>query len=163
MIDQTGQEAAIAAVLAAWPQGLRREDGIDQPVLIVQAALIRPLCEELKRQGFDMLMDLTAVDWLPTGREPRFDVVYHLFSTRGMWRVRIKAGVGEADPVIDSLVPLWPAANWPEREVWDLFGIRFEGHPNLQRIMMPDDWEGFPLRKDYPLEGTERPAPIVRE
>jgi NADH-quinone oxidoreductase subunit C len=97
--------------------------------------------------GFDYMSDLTCVDWL--AREPRFDVVYHLMSTADWQRFRLKVQVNEDEPV-PTVVPVWGAANWAEREVWDLFGIEFEGHPDLRRIMMPEGWIGFPLRKDYP-------------
>jgi len=99
---------------------------------------------------FNILMDLTAVDYLWQDRSPRFDVVYHLFSLPKNYRLRIKAGVDEKDLVIDSLVPLWPIANWFEREVWDMFGIKFKGHPDLKRILMYKEFQGHPLRKDYP-------------
>lgn len=105
---------------------------------------------------FDMLTDLTAVDYLP--RTPRFEVVYHLVSTRRHHRVRIKAAVPEDDPCIASAVGVFPSANWMEREVWDLYGIRFEGHPDLRRILLYDQFEGHPLRKDYP---KERRQPLV--
>jgi NADH-quinone oxidoreductase subunit C len=109
---------------------------------------------------YTMLVDMTAVDWLE--RDPRYDVVYHLLSleTRGV--VRLKVRVGDADnpsPEAPSVTSVWPAANWYEREVFDLFGIRFAGHPDLTRIQMPDDWVGHPLRKDYPLTGIRLPEP----
>jgi NADH-quinone oxidoreductase subunit C len=85
--------------------------------------------------------------------EPRFQVTYHLLSHKLKERVRLHAMVGSMDPSIDSITPVWPAANFYEREVWDLFGVRFNGHPGLRRIMMPQEWEGHPLRKDYPVEG----------
>ena len=99
---------------------------------------------------FDACSDLTATDW--PARSERFDVIYSLFSTRLRQRVRLKvrAGDGEAVPSVSGV---WPAANWLEREVFDLFGIRFGGHPDLRRILMPDEWQGHPQRKDYPLEG----------
>ncbi len=107
---------------------------------------------------FDYCSDATAVDWV--GRTgPRFDVVYSLYSTSLRHRVRVKARVddGESSP---SLAPVWPAANWLEREIFDMFGIRFEGHPDLRRILMPDEWQGHPQRKDYPLEG---PGELILE
>jgi NADH-quinone oxidoreductase subunit C len=109
---------------------------------------------------FDMLADLTAVDYLGHGEHegPRFEVVYHLFSTRHLHRVRVKAGVREQPCQIDSVVELWPAANWLEREVWDLYGIRFRNHPDLRRILLYEEFEGHPLRKDYP---KERRQPLV--
>ena len=100
--------------------------------------------------AFDFCSDVTASDW-PT-RVQRFDVIYCLYSTRFRTRVRLKVRAGENDPV-PSVSGLWPAANWLEREVYDLFGVNFTGHPDRRRILMPDDWQGFPQRKDYPLEG----------
>lgn len=98
---------------------------------------------------FDFCSDVTAVDWPP--RRPRFDVVYCLYSTRLRHRVRMKVRTG--DNSIASVTALWSAANWLEREIFDLFGIHFDGHPDLRRILMPDEWQGHPQRKDYPLEG----------
>jgi NADH-quinone oxidoreductase subunit C len=103
--------------------------------------------------GLEMLTDITAVDWLP--REPRYDVVYHLLSINDNARLRLKielAGVDE--PRVPSITSVWAGADWLEREVYDFFGIVFDGHPNLQRILMPDDWIGHPLRKDYPVGGV---------
>ena len=97
---------------------------------------------------FDFAMDLTAVDYL--GEEPRFEVVYHLFSLEKKHRVRIKARLPEEDPVIDSVIPVWPGMNWYEREAYDLYGIRFRNHPNLKRILLYEEFVGHPLRKDYP-------------
>jgi NADH-quinone oxidoreductase subunit C len=94
---------------------------------------------------------VTCVDWYPS--EPRFQVTYHILSHSLRERVRLAAMVDSIDTSIDSITPVWPSANFYEREVWDLFGVRFHGHPNLRRIMMPDEWEGHPLRKDYPVEG----------
>ena len=101
---------------------------------------------------FDYLSDLTATDWPPRTTEGRFDVVYMLYSTRLRHRVRLKVKVGEQQPVA-SVTSIWPGANWLEREVYDMFGVTFIGHPDLRRILMPEDWQGFPERKDYPLEG----------
>ena len=100
--------------------------------------------------AFEMLSDLTCVDYL--GEEPRFELVYHLYSVKRNHRVRIKSRVPEQDPEIASLVSLWPSADWMEREVWDLYGIRFRGHPDLRRILLYEEFEGHPLRKDYPKE-----------
>jgi NADH-quinone oxidoreductase subunit C len=105
---------------------------------------------------FDMLTDVTAVDYL--GEEPRFEMVYHLYSVPKNKRVRVKARVGERAPEIATLCELWPSANWMEREVWDLYGIRFVGHPDLRRILLYEEFEGHPLRKDYP---KERRQPLV--
>jgi NADH-quinone oxidoreductase subunit C len=99
---------------------------------------------------FDFCSDVTATDWPP--RERRFDVIYCLYSTVLRHRVRLKVRLAEAETV-PSVTAVWPAAGWLEREVFDMFGIRFDGHPDLRRILMPDDWQGHPQRKDYPLEG----------
>jgi NADH-quinone oxidoreductase subunit C len=98
---------------------------------------------------FDILIDITAVDYL--GKTPRFAVVYHFLSMRFNRRLRLKVFVEENDPLVDSLTPLWGSANWLEREVWDMFGIRFRGHPDLKRILMYEEFQGHPLRKDYPI------------
>jgi NADH/F420H2 dehydrogenase subunit C len=105
---------------------------------------------ETPEAGFDFCSDVTASDW--PARPQRFDVIYCLFSTRHRKRVRLKVRASETDPV-PSVSGIWPAANWLEREVYDLFGVNFTGHPNRKRILMPDDWQGHPQRKDYPLEG----------
>ncbi len=105
---------------------------------------------------FDMLTDLTAVDYLP--REPRFEVVYHLYSVTVNQRVRVKVRVPEQDAQVDSVLELYQSADWMEREVWDLYGIRFANHPDLRRILLYEEFEGHPLRKDYP---KERRQPLV--
>ena len=114
-------------------------------------ALACELLRETPETNFNFLADITCVDVFPS--EPRFEVIYNLLSHSRKDRVRLIARVPGGDPSIESLMGLWPAANFLEREVFDLFGVRFVGHPNLRRIMMPDDWEGHPLRKDYPVEG----------
>ena len=109
-------------------------------------------CRDDEALQFDMLTDLTAVDYSRfPGREdgPRFEVVYHLCSVAHNHRLRLKVAVEEDDPVVPTASGLWPIANWLEREVWDMFGIRFDGHPDLRRILLPDGWKGHPLRKDY--------------
>jgi len=100
---------------------------------------------------FDFCSDVTATDW-PPRKEARFDVIYCLYSTRLRHRVRLKTRVSEDQPIA-SVTAVWPAANWLEREVYDMFGVNFTNHPDRRRILMPDDWQGFPQRKDYPLEG----------
>jgi NADH-quinone oxidoreductase subunit C len=106
--------------------------------------------------AFDMLSDVCAVDYLP--RVPRFEVVYHLYSVAKNHRLRIKVLADGRDPRVPSVTPLWPSANWMEREVFDLYGIGFDGHPDLRRILLYDEFEGHPLRKDYP---KERRQPLV--
>jgi NADH-quinone oxidoreductase subunit C len=119
--------------------------------LAIAPAHIVNVCRVLKDSaGFERLSGVTAVDWWP--REPRFEVVYLLHSIRKNTRLRLTVGLGE-DEEIDSVCSVWRGANWYEREVFDLFGIQFRNHPNLERIMMPADWEGHPLRKDYPVHG----------
>jgi NADH-quinone oxidoreductase subunit C len=98
---------------------------------------------------FDVLVDITAVDY--PDRKPRFTVVYHLLSLQFSRRLRLKVGAEDGEPVLDSLTPWWGSADWLEREVWDMFGIRFAGHPNLKRILMYEEFQGHPLRKDYPI------------
>ena len=100
---------------------------------------------------FTFLSDITAVDKFPL--EPRFELNYHLLSLEYRKRIRLKVRIPGDDPQVQSVTPIWPAANWHEREAFDLMGIRFEGHPDLTRILMPDDWEGYPLRKDFPTHG----------
>lgn len=126
----------------------------DELTIWVARDFIREACALLRDDAecpFNYLADLTCVDWNPS--EPRFEVVYHLLSIPKKERVRVKARLHGSSASIESVTSVWPSANFYEREVFDLFGIRFTGHPNLKRIMMPDDWEGHPLRKDYPVEG----------
>lgn len=106
--------------------------------------------------GFNMLADLCGVDYQALGRSPRFMVVYNLYNIPARQRLRVKAPVEESEPLIDTVSGVWGAANWLERECWDLMGIEFKNHPDLRRILMSDDWEGHPLRKDYPLQGPDR-------
>jgi NADH-quinone oxidoreductase subunit C len=115
---------------------------------------------------FDLLVDLIAVDFLP--REPRFEIVYLLVSIEHRARLRLKVRLDGADAHVSSVSNVWPAANWLEREVWDLFGVVFDGHPDPRRLLMPEDWEGFPLRKDYPVQiklaaRTTEPLQVTEE
>jgi NADH-quinone oxidoreductase subunit C len=126
----------------------------DELTIYVNRSDIKQACESLRSSpetDFNFLSDITCVDVFPS--EPRFEVIYHLLSHSRKDRVRLIARVPGGDPSIESLMGLWPASNFFEREIFDLFGVRFIGHPNLRRIMMPEDWEGHPLRKDYPVEG----------
>jgi NADH-quinone oxidoreductase subunit C len=129
----------------------------DQVSVIVKRDEIVPICKYLHDEpllSLDHLQDLTAVDYAKK-KEIRFEVVYNLYSMRYRHRIRIRAQVPENDPKINSVVPIWAGANWHERECFDMFGIVFTGHPDLRRILLPEDWEGHPLRKDYPLKGPE--------
>ena len=124
---------------------------VDCPVLHVTPAHIVSVCRLLRETGgFERLSAVTAVDWWP--EEPRFEMVYFLHSPIDSRRIRLSFRVGEGEPV-PSITSVWRGANWYEREVFDLFGVPFVNHPNLERIMMPPDWEGYPLRKDYPVHG----------
>jgi NADH-quinone oxidoreductase subunit C len=109
--------------------------------------------------AFDAPVAVTAIDWVALGRAPRFDVVYQLRSTRHLYRVRLKVRCEADDLRVPSLTPLWKGFNWPERETYDLYGVQFEGHPDLRRILMYDEFVGHPLRKDYPKEKRQ---PLVR-
>ena len=120
----------------------------DQDVVRLPREELRDFGAAARQAGFEMLADITAVDWLDR-REDRFDVVVNLLSMQHLLRLRVIAGAPGSDPTVPSLVPVWPGANFPEREIYDLFGIEFTDHPDLTRILMPDDWEGYPLRKDF--------------
>ena len=122
--------------------------------IIVPAAQLLEVARHLRDApdaAFDLCSDVTATDW-PPRLSGRFDVVYVLYSTRHRHRVRVKTIVAENQP-LPSVTPVWPAANWLEREIYDMFGVNFAGHPDRRRILMPEDWQGYPQRKDYPLEG----------
>ena len=119
---------------------------------VVRPGSLTKIVEFLKNDSrtlFDVLIDITAVD--SPERKPRFDVVYQLLSLPFNRRIKIKVMMEDGEPAVDSLTPFWGSANWLEREVWDMFGIRFEGHPDLRRILMYQEFEGHPLRKDYPI------------
>ena len=122
--------------------------------IVVRPDHLRALCEFLRSDAelrFTFLSAVTAVDRFPI--EPRFEINYNLLSMSRRETLRLRTRVPGDAPVIESVIPIWPTANWHEREIFDLFGVRFEGHPDLRRMLLPDDWEGHPLRKDYPVEG----------
>jgi NADH-quinone oxidoreductase subunit C len=138
------ENCAEAVLDTLLPQG--------DPTAIVRPELLSKAIEFLKndtRLQFNVLIDITALDY--PERNPRFDLVYQLLSLPFNRRLRLKVPVGGAEPVVDSLTPWWGSANWLEREVWDMFGIRFAGHPDLKRILMYEEFQGHPLRKDYPI------------
>lgn len=146
------QNRAIASLLSALPDSI--VDAVfdrNELTLTIAKDHIRDAARLVQQAGYNFLEDVTCVDWYPS--EPRFHVVYHILSMTLKERVRLVAQVDSVDPSIESITSIWPSANFYEREVWDLFGVRFNGHPNLRRIMMPDEWQGYPLRKDYPVEG----------
>jgi NADH-quinone oxidoreductase subunit C len=142
--------------LRAWNAAAVQEVKFDrgEMTVVVAPENIREACALLRDNvayPFNYLSDVTCVDWYPA--EPRFEVIYHLLSIPKKDRVRLKVRLESASPAVESLTSVWPAANYFEREVFDLFGIRFTGHPYLVRLLMPEDWQGHPLRKDYPVEG----------
>ena len=154
--------AAVAALKEKFPQATDRVSS-DHLAVNVPAgeafAVVKFLRDEF---AFDLLSDLTAIDWAE-GVTPRFTVVYHLFSTAHHSYVRVCADcVDGAEPSIPSVVPLWPGANWHERECYDMFGIKFTDHPDLRRILMWDEYPYFPLRKEFPLAGIETPLPDIQ-
>ncbi len=136
-------------------------EALGQTVVELPAGEIVSVVTFLKSRGFSMLIDISAVDRLE--RDPRFDVVYHLYHLEEKDWLRLKVQVGGDTPSVPSIAHVYASANWAERECYDMFGIRFRGHPDLKRILMPDDWEGHPLRKDYPLTGTRPLPPLVHE
>jgi|SRR5579872_1436726 len=150
------KEAPALARLLSWNAAAVTSAKFDRDelTLYIDRPYIREACvilRDFEENPFDFLSDVTCVDWYPA--EPRFEVVYHLLSIPQKDRVRLKVKLSGDDPSIESVTSVWPAANFFEREVFDLFGVRFQGHPYLRRILMPEDWEGHPLRKDYPVEG----------
>jgi NADH-quinone oxidoreductase subunit C len=128
----------------------------DQVFVSIKKDKIIDICRYLHDEPdiyLDFLADLCGVDY--PDRRHRFEVIYNLFSIKYKHRLILEALIPESDPSIDSVVPIWSGANWHEREACDMYGITFNGHPDLRRILMPEDWEGFPQRKDYPLKGWE--------
>jgi NADH-quinone oxidoreductase subunit C len=157
--------AILTSLQGAFPGALveTHDHRGDHTAVVAREALARLLtfCRDDPALAFDLLTDLTAVDYLTyPGREdgPRFEVVYHLYSLPHHHRLRVKVRVDEDEAVVPTAVPLWPIANWLEREVWDMFGIRFEGHPDLRRLLMYEEFVGHPLRKDYPIN---RRQPLI--
>ncbi len=154
-IDKLKDHPGLARLLAwnaAAVQGAKWDR--EEMSVYIDRAYIREAAVVLKDDAtlkYDFLSDLTCVDVYPN--EPRFQVIYHLLSMTRKERLRLKVWLAGDDASVESLTSVWPGANFFEREVWDLFGVRFLGHPNLSRIMMPENWEGHPLRKDYPVEG----------
>jgi NADH-quinone oxidoreductase subunit C len=152
VVEQMDGHPAVKALLAWKADGLvdaKFDRG--EVTLAVDKEDICAALRALEAAGYNFFEDMTAVDWYPSA--PRFQLSYHILSHVYKERIRLRAMVDEADPSVETITGIWPGANYYEREVFDLFGIRFEGHPNLRRILMPDDWKGYPLRKDYPVEG----------
>ena len=163
--------ALVASLQAAAPDAaLEAVPSVDLHATVYASrddipALARTL-RDRPELGFEFLADVTAVDYYP--REPRFEVVYLLVSIAHRHRVRLKVRLGGVDAHVGTVSSIWPCATWLEREVWDLFGIVFDGHPDPRRLLMPEDWEGFPLRKDYPVQinmtpRTSEPLQVTEE
>jgi len=155
MLPDNLRERAVALAVEAFDADAIAGGKFDRGELTleVRPGKIASVCGFLKYdQSFVRLSSVTAVDRFPA--EPRFEVVYHLHSLERKERVRLKCRLPGEDAAIESVTSVWRGAGWYEREVFDLFGIRFHHHPDLRRIMMPDDWEGHPLRKDYPITGS---------
>ena len=152
VVEGLPEHPAVKAVLAWKPDALiDAKFDRDELTLTFAPEEIRAAAATMQAAGYNFFDDLTAVDWFPSS--PRFQVSYHLLSHTFKEYIRLRVLLDDANPTIPSITPVWPAANYYEREVFDLFGVRFDGHHNLRRIMMPDDWVGHPLRKDYPVEG----------
>jgi NADH-quinone oxidoreductase subunit C len=155
--ENTSQSAnVVVAALRSWSANAISEviEFRGETTIVVARKVLRTTaeqCRENEKLQFNLLTDATCVDRFPM--EPRLELNYHLVSIPLRQKVRLRVRLSGDDPVVDSLVPVWPGANWLEREIFDLFGIRFTDHPDLRRILLPDDWEGYPLRKDYPVEG----------
>jgi len=154
-LEQLKAHPAIAPLLA-WNAAVVEQVKFDRDEMSIsiERSAIREACALLRDDPacpFNFLSDVTCVDWYPS--EPRFEVIYHLLSIPQKERVRLKVSLNGDSPAVESVTSVWPAANFFEREVYDLFGVRFTGHPYLRRIQMPENWEGHPLRKDYPVEG----------
>jgi NADH-quinone oxidoreductase subunit C len=149
----------VAAIKAKFPQVTDRPS-LDHPAVNAPASEAAGVLKALRDEfAYDLLSDVTAIDW-SQGANPRFTVVYHLFSTSTHGYFRVAANCPQnAEPEVPSVTTLWPAANWHEREVYDMFGIKFAGHPDLRRILMWDGYPHFPLRKEFPLAGIETPLP----
>ena len=152
VLEALPDHPAIKAILA-WNSDALIDALFDRGELTLTVApeTIRAAAATVQAAGYNAFEDMTAVDWSPS--EPRFQLSYHILSHKLKERIRLRTLLSAEDPAIDSITPVWPGANYYEREVFDLFGVRFEGHPNLRRILMPEDWVGHPLRKDYPVEG----------
>jgi NADH-quinone oxidoreductase subunit C len=152
VLERLPEHPAVKAILAWKPEALldaKFDRG--ELTLTIAAGVIRAAAATVRAADYNFFEDVTAVDWFPSS--PRFQLSYHIVSHTHKERIRLRVLLDGDAPSVESITSVWPAANFYEREVFDLFGIRFEGHPNLRRIMMPDDWQGHPLRKDYPVEG----------
>jgi len=161
MYDPASALAGTEAVFVALPENaavvalkeIAKDATYDRAELTLTVARedVVAACETLKAAGYNFFEDVTCVDWYPS--EPRFQIAYHLLSFGMKERICLVVRLDSGSASLDSITGVWPAANFYEREIFDLFGVHFGGHPNMTRIMMPTDWVGHPLRKDYPVEG----------
>ena len=157
MTDSGGQTTnRVVAKLRSWSANAIEEviEYRGDTTIVVPRKVLRSVaeqCRDTEELKFNLLTDATALDRYPL--EPRFELNYQLVSIPLKQKLCIRVKLSVSDAVVDSLVPVWPGADWLEREIFDMFGIQFTGHPDLRRILLPDDWEGHPLRKDYPVEG----------
>lgn len=161
MYDPASALTGTEAVFAAHPENAAvkalaalatdaKYDRAELTITVARESIVQA-CQAVQQAGYNFFEDVTAVDWYPS--EPRFQITYHILSHSLKERIRLVVRLDGEDAAIDTITGVWPAANFYEREVFDLFGVHFGGHPNLTRIMMPEDWNGHPLRKDYPVEG----------
>ncbi len=157
MTDSGGQTTnPVVAKLRSWSANAIEEviEYRGDTTIVVPRKVLRSVaeqCRDTEELKFNLLTDATCIDRYPL--EPRFELNYQLISIPLKQKLRIRVKLSGNDPVVDSLFPVWKGANWLEREIFDMFGIQFTGHPDLRRILLPDDWEGHPLRKDFPVEG----------
>lgn len=154
MLPEPLQSLRVPAALEAWDPLAITGGSLDlgETLLWLAPEKLVPVCLQLRDHlGFERLCGMSAIDRYPM--EPRFEAVYFVHSISRNTRLKLKVALPGADPAVASVTPVWIGANWYEREAFDLFGIRFEGHPNLKRIMLPDSWEGHPLRRDFPTDG----------
>jgi NADH-quinone oxidoreductase subunit C len=152
VLEGVPDHPALKAILE-WDPAALEDARFDRNelTLAIPSGKIREACAVVQAAGYNFFEDMTAVDWYPA--VPRFQLSYHILSHAYKERIRLRIMVDEAQPVVETITTVWAGANYFEREVFDLFGIRFEGHPDMRRILMPDEWKGHPLRKDYPVEG----------
>jgi NADH-quinone oxidoreductase subunit C len=155
--DSGGQTTnPVVAKLRSWSANAIEEviEYRGDTTIVVPRKVLRSVaeqCRDIEELKFNLLTDATCIDRYPL--EPRFELNYQLISIPLKQKLRIRVKLSGNDAVVDSLFPVWKGANWLEREIFDMFGIQFTGHPDLRRILLPDDWEGYPLRKDFPVEG----------
>jgi NADH-quinone oxidoreductase subunit C len=164
MVDTKSRSSELLETLQKECGDLLQNSVIELGDLVVTVApenlsKVLTTCKNSSALAFNLLSDITAVDWMDL-RDERFEVVYQLLSLSNLWRVTVTVPVSESNPEVASVVSLWSGASFLEREVWDMFGIRFKGHPDLRRILMYDEFVGHPLRKDYPVQGKQPRIPL---